>query len=242
MNFKKYLLTTAAAATALVGMVSVPAQAFNLGKTFTLDKETIFDFEFKESHGYFQSNVGLIGPGGVKTNIFGEVMRSDNNSNANDWQGTCGIAVTNCTKSVTLAAGTYSFFLDRKLSNGSYSSISDYDAHFYNEADAAWVLNDKINPANPNSNQKWRIPTYSTNSKLALTPSSASTNPLTNTILIGFEDFGLPGTADDHIDYNDMMITAKARIASVPEPTTLAGLGLIAGALAVSRTRRRSIS
>lgn len=47
-----------------------------------------------------------------------------------------------------------------------------------------------------------------------------------------FDDNG----ANDDQDLNDFVFTAKA----VPEPTTLAGLGLVAGAFAVSRRRKTS--
>jgi len=239
MKFKQTLLTTAAAATALFGMASAPAQAFNLNKSFTLDAETVFDFDFVESHGYFQSIVGLTGPGGNKLDLLAEVSKSDKNSSANDWQGTPGVAVTTTKKTVTLAAGTYSFFLDRVSDTGKRTTIGGYDAHFYNEADGNFVLDDRKNPLNLTSEQKWRLPQYSPSSKLALTPSSANSDPFASSILIGFEDFGLPGDAP-HIDYNDMIIKAKAtRVAAVPEPATLAGLGLVAGAAAFSGIRRR---
>jgi hypothetical protein len=54
-----------------------------------------------------------------------------------------------------------------------------------------------------------------------------------------FDDDG----ANNDNDLNDFVFTARATpVASVPEPTTIAGLGLVAGALAVSRRRKISKS
>ena len=67
--------------------------------------------------------------------------------------------------------------------------------------------------------------------------------PMNNAIFAGslFSDAGTTvifddNGADDDQDLNDFVFTARA----VPEPTTLAGLGLVAGALAVSRRRKAS--
>jgi hypothetical protein len=60
-----------------------------------------------------------------------------------------------------------------------------------------------------------------------------------NTTTVIFDDDG----ANNDQDLNDFVFTARATpVASVPEPTTIAGLGLVAGALAVSRRRKISKS
>lgn len=233
MNFTKHLLTTAAAATALVGMVSAPAQAFQFGASgIKFDTDTTVDFSFKESHGFYWSAFGVEGPGGVKTNLLEEVTRSNLNSGANDWQGTCGLAVTNCDSSFTFKANTtYKFFLDRRKDNGTQVNIANEALKMFNPGDTATVLADT----------SYKDINTSPSSLLATTNSSASIDPF-KSVLIAFEDFGKDNQGNLHVDYNDFMLYAKARTASVPEPTTFVGLGFVAGGLALSRRRNRKVN
>jgi PEP-CTERM motif len=231
MNFKKHLLTTAAATTALIGALSSPAQAFSFNSGtggIQFERDTTVDFTFNESHGYFKEIFGVQEIGGAKTNLLWETTRSDNSSSANDWQGTCGKAVINCKTSFTFKAGkAYSFFLDA-IDNYGGTYLLGEAAKLFNAPTAATVLADTT----------YRDYNQSPNSLLAKTPGSTNPNPLAGPVLIAFEDYGLTNTStDDHVDFNDFMITAQAQ-ATVPEPATLGGLGLIAGALVVSRRRR----
>jgi hypothetical protein len=56
---------------------------------------------------------------------------------------------------------------------------------------------------------------------------------LSKGVLISFDDNGGPKGKDDD-DLNDFKVNAR----SVPEPATLAGLGLAAGSLLLSRRRK----
>lgn len=233
MNFKKYLLTTAAAATALVGMVSAPAQAIQFGSSgIKFDTDTTVDFTFLESHGYFRTTFGILGSDGTKTSLLAEKDRSDNSSSANDWQGTCGKAVVTCSNSFTFSAGqTYSFYLEGVRDNGTTYAINA-NSKFFNPTDTATVLADT----------SYKNINTSPNSLLAKTPSSSVINPF-DSVLLAFEDNGLDNAGKKHIDFNDVMVTAKARKSSVsvPEPTTLVGLGLVAGTLAFARRRNSKV-
>ncbi|MEQ8958141.1 MAG: PEP-CTERM sorting domain-containing protein [Coleofasciculus sp. C2-GNP5-27] len=64
---------------------------------------------------------------------------------------------------------------------------------------------------------------------------------LGNEFIVAFED-QLVGGPDSDKDYQDFVIIAESLDPKidVPEPTTLAGLGLLAGAMAVSRRRKNS--
>jgi len=62
-----------------------------------------------------------------------------------------------------------------------------------------------------------------------------------NEFIIAFED-KLVGGPESDSDYQDFVIIAESVVpkVDVPEPATLAGLGLLAGAMAVSRRRKNS--
>jgi hypothetical protein len=58
-----------------------------------------------------------------------------------------------------------------------------------------------------------------------------------NEFIIAFEDLARNGSTDS--DFNDLVVMVES-IEPVPEPTTIAGLGLIAGSLAMTRRRKNS--
>jgi hypothetical protein len=245
MNFTKHLLTTAAAATALVGMVSAPAQAFMFGDSISFATDTTVDFTFFESHGAWQEIFGIKELGtGAKYDMLSEVKSSDfvgttTAAGTKDFIGTCGLgkAVTTCTNSFTFLAGKqYTMFLDVIPANGSprYTK-ANADAKTVYTADAATqdaLYNDLAWAGGP---QKYQHALYSPNSKLQNLTSS--TFDLTKgEMLLAWEDYAGPTL---HVDHNDFMLTAKiSSVASVPEPATLAGLGLVGGAIAFSRRRK----
>lgn len=229
MKLTKCLFSAAAAAATVVGAVSSPAQAFSFGPGgISFDRNTTVDFTFNESHGYFRQRFGIQEIGGAATNLLWETTRSDNNSSASDWQGTCGSAVLNCTASFTFQAGkTYSLFLNAIDNFGGTYELGEA-VKFFNAPQAATVLADT----------SYRNYETSPNSLLARTAGTNNANPFAGPVLIAFEDYGLTNNAsDDHVDYNDFMLTAQAR-ATVPEPATLAGLGMVVGGLAFARRRR----
>lgn len=228
MKLTKYLVSAAAAAATVVGAVSSPAEAFSFGPGgISFDRDTTVDFSFKESHGYFRQRFGVQEIGGARTNLLWENTRSDNNSDANDWQGTCGTAILNCNVSFTFKAGkSYSLFLNA-IDNFGGTYELDEAVKFFNAPQAATVLADT----------SYRNYNTSPNSLLARTAGTNNANPFAGPVLIAFEDYGLRNNAsDDHVDFNDFMLTAQAR--SVPEPATLAGLGAVVGGLAFARRRR----
>ncbi len=229
MKLTKCLLSAAAAAATVVGAVSSPAQAFSFGPGgIRFDRDTTVDFSFIESHGYFRQRFGVQEIGGSRTNLMWETTRSDNNSWANDWQGTCGSALLNCNASFTFKAGkSYSLFLDAIDDFGGTYVLGEA-VKFFNAPEAATVLADT----------SYRDYNRSPNSLLSRTAGTNNANPFAAPVLIAFEDYGLRNNAsDDHVDYNDFMLTAQAR-ATVPEPATLAGLGVVVGGFGFARRRR----
>lgn len=239
MNLRGCLFA-AATATALVG-ATAPVQAASLssfltaGKSFSSSsgfsfaKDTTVKFTFLESRGAYQSQFGIYTS---KTNgapnflLFRESQNSNpGSSNSNDNMGACGVTVvpSPCEKSFTFAAGT-SYFLglnDFKNSNGGTINRTTFS-------------DDPIGPSKGNGARGMLFVegpgshTYSTSFPV----NPAKTNTLTfapGTLGIFVND-----SYEQDLDGNDFIVKAEA----VPEPATLAGLGLVAGSLVMSRRRK----
>jgi hypothetical protein len=225
MKLRGYLFAAATTATAVAGL-TVPAQAATFGNTgISFDKDTTVNFTFQESHGRFQSDLGVqqVGAPGSFTTLFSEVKRSDNpNANINDWHGTCGGAVTNCTTSFKFEAGkSYTFVLTRNSGTNGVSANRVYSTNSLN----------------------------SNNYKQAIFTGDLFSGGAT----IAFEDIGGNPSAGAcaaqgsnpkaDCDFNDFIVTAQAESEtseSVPEPATLAGLGAVAAGFVASRRRRKT--
>jgi hypothetical protein len=227
---------TAAAATAIAGLVSAaPAQAFSFGteEYISFDQDTTIEFEFLRSHGWNQNVFGIQEVGtGTLTELFEESDRTWNRG-TNDHQSLPGGGETDfiSTTKFTFEAGKdYNFFLvkDRTLNEDKvYSTTSDnagdtLTQRFKFLSDPSAVLADMDFASNDlNVRLGHELATS------AGTSASLSSNPL----LIAVEDGNNPDG-----DYNDFLVSAKV---AVPEPATLMGLGLVAGAMALSRRRKQ---
>lgn len=231
MSFPRNFLT-AAAATAILTLVSAPAKAFTLGtdSIIKFDKATTLDFGFVESHGDYKSVFGVQelnkdGSLGTFYSVFSETKIADPGSGTNnDFLGTCGTAtsaVANCSAKFDFEVGKeYTFALQSK---GWDSPVTVYLATSMNIA--------KSYPYTPTFKygEQVKVDTLSTDSwKL-----SWEDKP--------YDFASLPSTDGRKklIDYNDFIVTVSARdTTSVPEPASISGLGLIAGALAMFRRRQ----
>jgi len=226
---------TAAAATAIAGLVSAaPAQALSFNNSgISFNEDTTVNFDFVGSHGWFQSNFGVIDSTGKQTVLFSETKRSDGTGRDN--QGTCGNTVLICSTAFKFEAGKqYAFFLDSGI-----DVWGDYDVYSTDSMNASG-----LNFANQFkflqgtsvlSDLSYQNYSTSPSSLLGTTDGIQNANPFAGPVLIAVEDSGLNG----HRDFNDFMVTAQV---AVPEPATLAGLGLIAGAMAMSRRRKTNHS
>lgn len=231
MSFPRNFIT-AAAATAILTLVSAPAKAFTLGTDSILkfDKATTLDFGFVASHGDYKSVFGVQelnkdGSVGIFHSLFSETQIADPGSGINnDFLGTCGTAtsaVANCSAKFDFQVGKdYTFALQSK---GWDTPVPVYLATSMNIG--------RSYPYTPAFK-------YGEQVKVDSLP--------INTWQLRWEDkpydfASLPNTDGrrELIDYNDFIVTVSARdTASVPEPASLSGLGLIAGVLAMFRRRK----
>ena len=226
---------TTAAATAIAGLVSAaPAQAFSFNNSgISFNEDTTVNFDFLESHGWFESNFGVIDSTGKQTVLFAETKRSDGSGPDN--QGTVGNTVLNASAKFKFEAGKqYAFFLDSGT-----DVWRDYDFYSTDSKKASFLgfANQFkfLQGTSVLSDLNYKYYSTSVNSALGQTAGIQNANPFAGPVLIAVEDSGVNG----HRDFNDFMVTAQV---AVPEPATLAGLGLVAGAMAMSRRRKTNHS
>jgi PEP-CTERM motif len=181
---------------------------------FKFDKDTTIKFNVENptgvgSRGKDLNEFGFLTQGGGFTSIFAEKTAYNTGSgNSNDWLGTCNTSIFGCSTVVKFVAGVEYQLGLRKLPDGKPVHLGVGSSDGF-----------QFNKATDTS--------Y-TGSK----PSSAfvSLPDLPKAIYIGMEDNnGTNGLKD----YQDWVLTAEA----VPEPATLAGLGLVAGGMLMRRRR-----
>lgn len=180
------------------------------------------------SRGMGLSSFGYISPetGGF-VSIFeeGKAYNTGSRAHTNDWLGTCGIAISSlCEATITFKAGlSYQLAL---LSNGvSTFGVGAMDEYTFD------AVSDQ----------------YYTYGK-QYTPTLASkfvTVGEAGALFIGMEDgeymrerASRTSPATYYYDYQDWVVKAEA----VPEPATLAGLGVVAGGLMMARRRKSAHS
>lgn len=227
MNLRQSLIATAAA-TALLGTLSTAADAASFGTNgISFDEDTTVKFTFFESHGAFQSALSIfeVGEGSVLTPmsvLFEEIKPSDNGA-ANEWKGTFGNTVvgSQSVKFTFLAGKSYTLGLTTPATaSGFVYSTTALNIPLSQQA----VFGDPgtlLPELNLGSTDALDTPEFFIEGDLASGP-----------VLISLDD---RGNGND-IDFQDFTITAEA----VPEPATLAGLGMVIGSLVVSRRRRSS--
>ncbi|MBD1883904.1 PEP-CTERM sorting domain-containing protein [Microcoleus vaginatus] len=217
-------LTATAAATALFG-AAVPAQAFSFGTTgIQFGQDTTIKFNFKESHGMYQSSLGIYSVDNsavslVKT-LFSETKSSDNQWE-NEWKGTLGNTVLGGSEVFTfLANKIYTLGLDSGWGGSVYSTSSlnsgSQQAVFGGHSQL-WSALDK------ESTSTFQAAGQFTNGLGSL---------FNGGTLIGLDD---RGNSNDS-DFQDFTVSAEA----VPEPMTMTGLALGLGGLVAARRRRAS--
>ena len=221
-------LTATAAATALFG-AAAPAQAASFGTggiSFANTQEVIFTFG--ETHGLFQSSLGIYEVNKSSTNklttslvksLFTEIKPSDNGA-ANEYKGTLGNTV--------LGPGKVAFtFLANKIYTLGLATVkrgSVFSTSALNGGSQQAVFGDQ--------SLLTALDKDTTNTFQAAGQFTNGLNPLFNGgAVISFDD---GGNGNDR-DFQDFTVTAEA----VPEPMTMTGLALGLGGLVAARRRRR---
>ncbi|MBD1827789.1 PEP-CTERM sorting domain-containing protein [Microcoleus vaginatus GB1-A2] len=219
-------LTATAAATALFG-AAAPAQAFSFGTNgIRFGEDTSVTFKFKESHGMYQSSLGVYSVDGpaaptlIQT-LFSETKSSDKDNDwENEWKGTLGNTVTGSGSAVFTFLANKIYTLG--LNSGNDGSV--YSTSALNKGSQQAVFGGQ--------SQLWNaLGKETTDIFQAAGKYTNGTGSLFNGgTLISFDDGGNSKDAD----FQDFAVSAEA----VPEPMTMTGLALGFGGLVAARRRR----
>ncbi len=261
MNLKSTSVFAGLIAGSALALSTLPAQAatpspftvggvtFNTDGSFKIgDTPTTINFKFLESRGFFRSSFGIYSApnqGALVQTLFTEnapgydnVGPNDVSSDAkNDWLGTCGITITPapCEISYTFNKGTYFFGLDSRPQGGVT----------FTETSGTYDEGIEIAPGNNPANPPYSA--FNSNSKIyyrSTVGPGAGGGQFKALDTSPFSFFtAINDTSEIDKDIQDFIVGATIVTTpptTVPEPATLAGLGLVAGAMTMLRRRKGS--
>lgn len=264
-KFVASLTAVATGATALLGF-SASAQAFSFGTSgISFEQDTTVDFTFFDSHGANLSTLNVYQldssnkPSLVQT-LFKEIRSSDNPAKGDltEWQGTFGGSVAGADAQYDKSGNLVNY--GSKTQQVTFKANQTYTLGLVNFKDNAYrgtvfassMLNLNSDPKHLQSTDGTHTqqtlfgPEDSLLKVLDLKRTTAvanpgqytSGNPFAGNVLIAFDDRG----NNNDRDFQDYILTARAAApASVPEPASLAGVVLVAGAMAFSRRRPKQV-
>lgn len=236
MNFQRNFLSVATVTTLLSLVSALPADAFTFGNSSILfDTDTTVNFEFLQSNGHWYGDFGVKDLSTeLETLLISETRNVDPGSGVhNDNLGTVtsigAVLPEQAFTSFTFNQGTkYSFFLK------SYDRTDLGSGTLQNTVYSTSLLNPS----------RWNTPLTISNNNYDTSLNGRTVNGRDRVLFEGdlfsglklfFEDNGIGGDND----YDDFVVSARiAPPVSVPEPTAVVGLGLVTGAMALSRKRK----
>jgi hypothetical protein len=223
----------------IVGNDNIPNAAPTSGfpykaNMFSFDKDTKVKFSVLDpsglgSRGKAFSNFGFltspVNGQGSFTSIFSETTPYDKGSNdkTNDWLGTCGKAIQGvCETTITFKAGV-NYLLALNTDGRTHFGVGALDQLTFNH------VSDQFYP------QANKYDTVYEKGALFIGMEDGLYKKGTTTV-----GTGKTATKVDTYwyDYQDWVVKAEA----VPEPTTLTGLGMVAGGMLLARRRKASTS
>jgi len=259
MNLKSTSVFAGLIAGSALALSTLPAQAFTLnpGGTITFDAPETLEFTFLESRGFYRSSFGIYSatkqpdatftPGALVQTLFTENAPGydqDRNDANGDWLGTPGQTVNPFITSYTFAPGTYFFGLNSAPQGG--TTFTEASGSF--EAGVPLPIPDakKGTPFTPPTTTG--APNQAFNSTADFYTRStigpgAGGGGFTTINTSSFDFFtAINDTAELDKDVQDFIVGARIEPTNrtVPEPATLAGLGLVAGAMTMLRRRKGS--
>ncbi|MEQ9482201.1 PEP-CTERM sorting domain-containing protein [Coleofasciculus sp. F4-SAH-05] len=226
MYLKKTSTVLGLAVGSSLALSAMPAEAATVefgNNGILFDTDTKIDFDFIQSQGKFQSTLFIVeaaNPTDMSNPLFVENEPYDKTSP--DFLGTCPTSVTSptgeCQNWFTFKAGveySLALFSGNNKPAGTNGFVYSTDDLNNPVGQQAFVFDGVV------------LPEYTG-------PGDIFADPLLGKVTIAFDD---KGNAKDE-DYQDFIITAM--VTDIPEPATLAGLGLVAGSLALIRRRQRN--
>jgi len=246
MNLKSTSVFAGLIAGSALALSTLPAQAFTLNPngSITFAAPETLEFTFLESRGFYRSSFGIYSApneSALVTTLFTENApgydpgRSDANG---DWLGTPGVTVAPFIANYTFGPGTYFFGLDSRPQGG--TTFTQATGNF-NVGVA--LPNDNLPPGDYISaapNQAF-ISTADTYTRSTIGPGSGGPAGFTTINTSSFNFFtAINDTFAFDADVNDFIVGVRSTPTTVPEPATLAGLGLVAGAMTMLRRRKGS--
>ncbi len=249
MNLKSTSVFAGLIAGSALALSTLPAQAFTLNPngSVTFAAPETLQFTFLESRGFYQSSFGIYSApnaDALVTTLFTENAPGydDGRSDANgDWLGTPGTTVNPFITSYTFAPGTYFFGLDSRPQGG--TTFTEATGNF----NVGVALPNPSLPAPPPGgyvsaapNQAF-ISTADTYTRSTIGPGSGGPAGFTTINTSPYDFFtAINDTFAFDADVNDFIVGVRSTTTTVPEPATLAGLGLVAGAMTMLRRRKGS--
>jgi hypothetical protein len=253
MNLKSTSVFAGLIAGSALALSTLPAQAFTLNPngSITFAAPETLEFTFLESRGFYRSSFGIYSApnaGALVQTLFTENAPGYNPGTSDlngDWLGTPGVTVAPFRANYTFAPGTYFLGLDSRPQGGTTftQTSGTFDAGVAGLGNP-FVPSGGSNPANP------PFSAFNSTSDIYYR-STVGPGAIANGVNPNFQpldtspfNFFTAINDTDAIDGDVQDFIVGARIVTtptpVPEPATLAGLGLVAGGMTMLRRRKGS--